>query len=455
MTDTNPTDSLSIRKHAVEIGLSWLWFFLVLLSYYCLKPVRDGLASDLAGGLGNLYLATFISSIVGLSIYSRVVAVANRIWLVAIVYNFFILCLVGFAATFAGMNQISNPTIAVFFVWVSVFNLFVVTLFWSVMADLFSASQAKAWFGIIAAAGSIGSISGSLIALQLSNWFGTQGLITTAIIGLELSVVVAITLIRRQSRLSKRFIALDVAGPEATAQPNPLANPIDAGNQHQSESIAEQGTGGSIFAGFTRVVTSPYLIGICLFVAIGKFAATFIYNNLQLSLSVDMPNEVERMGLFSQINLYGQSGSLITQAIIAGWIMKRLGVTIALLIPSVILFCFFGWLSLEGSFRILVVGQVLSQVMGYGLLVPAQHALFTVVSREDKYKSKAFTDIVVFRGSDVAAGKICDWLIYFKLALTPLALAMGVVMIVWSTVAVWTGRKYQRLASAELPAGQD
>ncbi|MEM8733649.1 MAG: MFS transporter [Planctomycetota bacterium] len=447
MIAASTDDALSIRKHAVEIGLSWLWFFLVLLSYYCLKPVRDGLASNLAGGLGNLYLGTFISSIIGLSLYSRIVAVANRSWLVAIVYNFFILCLIGFSIAFAGSTEISNRTTAIFFVWVSVFNLFVVTLFWSVMTDLFSAAQAKAWFGIIAAAGSIGSISGSLIALQLSNWFGTRGLITTAIIGLELSVVVGLILIHRHRK--RPFGLADVNRDSGQKDGDRTSSSIPAQQQDSEAASDEQGTGGSIFAGFTRVMTSPYLIGICLFVAIGKFAATFIYNNLQLSLSVEMPDQVERMGLFSQINLYGQSGSLLTQALIAGWVMKRFGVAIALLIPSLLLLCFFSWLSLDGSFRILVVGQVLSQVLGYGLLVPAQHALFTVVSREDKYKSKGFTDIVVFRGSDVAAGKICDWLIYFKLALAPLAIAMSLVMVAWSAVAVWTGRKYQRLSQEQ------
>lgn len=424
-------EELSLRSHALEIGLSWIWFFLVLLAYYCLKPVRDGLASSLAGNLGNLYLATFISSIIGLSVYSRLVASIRRSWLLIAVYNFFIACLIGFGVAFAAQSETNSPAlVAVFFVWVSVFNLFVVTLFWSVMADVFTSAQAKAWFGIIAAAGSVGSISGSAIAFQLSQWFGPRGLLVTAIIALELAVVVGLSLMKIRKTPTENTEANRT--PDATIQ--------DTGTE------TDTGTGGSIFAGLTRVLQSPYLIGICLFVALGKFAATFVYNNLQLTLGLEMPDPAERTTLFSQMNLYAQSGSLLTQALIAGWVMKRLGVTIALLIPCLFMLAFFGWLTIDSALTTLVIGQVASQILAYGLMTPAQHVLFTVVSREDKYKSKAFTDIVVFRGSDVAAGKACDLMIRSGTALSSLAIAMLPVMALWGGIAVWTGRAYGRLA---------
>lgn len=442
----NRKSELSLRDHALEITLSWLWFFLILLAYYCLKPVRDGLGSSQAGNLGNLYLATFISSIVALSLYSKLIATIPRTWLLVSVYQFFVLCLLGFISQFATDGETSANLVRVFFVWVSVFNLFVVTLFWSVMADLFSAAQAKAWFGIIAAAGSVGSISGSAIAVQLSRWFGTRGLAITSIVALELAIVVGLILMRL-SRRSSQIESTDHGEQEAKVA---AGEPSDTTSESDKDT---QGTGGSIFAGFTRVLQSPYLIGICLFVAVGKFAATFIYNNLQLVLGEEITDEAQRTTLFSQMNLIAQSGSLITQAIIAGIIMKRLGIAVALIIPSAALFCFFGWLSMDTMLRTLIVGQVGQQILGYGLLVPAQHVLFTVVSREDKYKSKAFTDIVVFRGSDVAAGKLCDLMIWSETLLSTLAIGMLPVVAFWGLVGTWLGRRYKALASSS-PSGE-
>ena len=206
-----------------------------------------------------------------------------------------------------------------------------------------------------------------------------------------------------------------------------------------------------MFAGLTHVLRSPYLLGICVFVACGKLTATFIYNNLQLALSGEMPDQMERTQLFSQMNLIAQSGSLVTQALVAGWLMKRMGLTFTMCLPCILMGSLFVWLSWQGNWTTLVVGQVCSQILGYGLLVPAQHVLFTVVSREDKYKSKAFTDIVVFRGSDVAAGKACDWMIRSGATLSLLSAWMLPVMAVWGSAAAWTGYHYRHRLQREGP----
>ena len=217
----------------------------------------------------------------------------------------------------------------------------------------------------------------------------------------------------------------------------------------QSEAdLEEQGTGGTVFAGLTHVLQSPYLMGICLFVAIGKFAATFVYNNLQVVLKQQVTDYLERAALFSQMNLFAQSGSLLVQAVLAGWMMKRFGVGIALVVPCGLMFLLFVWLGVEAVLTTLVIAQVAQQVLAYGLLVPAQHVLFTVVSREDKYKSKAFTDTVVFRGSDVAAGKACDWMIGSGTTLAVLSLAMLPLVFSWGALALWLGREYRRKSHA-------
>ncbi|MFO0912513.1 MAG: hypothetical protein U0795_06135 [Pirellulales bacterium] len=435
MTDS---DSPTQRPY-VQIALSWCWFFLLLLSYYCLKPLRDGLASEMAGRLGDLYLVTFISTIISVSLYSKLVAVVSRRTFVAAVYQFFAVCLVGFGLLFSSSHRESLLVVSAFFVWVSVFNLFVVTVFWSVMADLFHPEQGKMWFGMIAAAGSVGSVCGSAIALRLSQWTNTTGLIVASLVALELASLISIIL------LSLRRPQTGETAPADSSSPLQPADDLQ-----RNRPAEESGTGGTVWAGFTHVLQSPYLLAICLFVSAGKFAATFVYNNLQVSLLDQMPAASERTALFSRINLYSQSGSLLVQALIVGWIMKRLGVGAALLVPATLTFVLFVWLWHDPSLRTLIAGQVGQQILAYGLLVPAQHVLFTVVSREDKYKSKAFTETVVFRGSDVAAGKACDWMVSTGTPLAFLAAAMLPLITAWMAIAGWLGLAYR--SQAELHA---
>jgi AAA family ATP:ADP antiporter len=160
-----------------------------------------------------------------------------------------------------------------------------------------------------------------------------------------------------------------------------------------------------------------------------------------------MTDEQQRTILFARINFWSQSGSLLLQAVAAPLLMYFAGVGAALLIPCGVLLGLFVWLSLEASLDTLVVGQVAQQIMGYGLLVPAQHVLFTVVSREDKYKTKAFVDTVVFRGSDVAAGKLCQWMSGTGVVLSMLALWMVPAMVLWAVLAGLLGLAYRRRAA--------
>ena len=170
---------------------------------------------------------------------------------------------------------------------------------------------------------------------------------------------------------------------------------------------------------------------------------------LQLLLELHLPDRADRTTLFSQMNLWSQSGSLLAQSILVGGLMKRFGVGTALVLPCGLMLVYFLWLSYDATLMTLVVGQVGQQILGYGILVPAQHVLFTVVSREDKYKSKAFTDTVVFRGSDVAAGKVCDWITRSGTRLTNLSLAMLPIVLLWAAIGAWVGRRYAQRALTE------
>jgi ATP:ADP antiporter, AAA family len=394
-------------------GLSATWFFLILTSYYFLKPLRDGLASSLAGNFGNLYLATFVTSIVALGFYSFLVARVDRLRLVFIVHQFFVVCLIAF-----GMFVANKPPawiVAVFFVWVSVFNVFLVTMFWSVMADYYSVQEGKAWFGWIAAGGSVGSLFGSGMAFVVNKYFGMVSLVVAAIVLLELAVLVAFLLDRKRREFSIH-----------ATKTNP-------------ENVSTRGTGGTILDGLRLVFQSRYLLAICLFVLLGKFAATFFYNNLQLVMKAEVSENAQRVELFSQINFFGQGGSLFLQFVVAGWMMSKFGMRFSLVLPTVVTIILFLLVIAWPALSALMIGQVIQQCLAYGLLVPVQNVLFTVVSREEKYKSKAFMDTVVFRGGDVLAGKVCDGLSALQISLAALSAFVTPVVCLWTVAAAYVG----------------
>src|SRR3954471_15452999 len=384
--------------------ISWTWFFLVLFSYYALKPVRDALATE-TRLFGPLYLATFLAVCAALPLYWRIVSRTTRWQLVFGVYQFFAACMAAFALLLARGYGDAAWLRNAFFVWVSVFNLYVVAVFWSVMADLFSAEEGKAWFGAVAAAGTAGSIVASLVGGFAAEQLGLAWLMAAAIGALELSIAMA--------WLALRF------------------EPRGSGKTPTSS--------GSLLAGLRTVLASRYLLLICAFTAIGKFAATFVYNNFQHALRAQGLGIEERTELFSAMNFYSQSGTLAFQAVLAAAVMRLAGVGATLALACGVIVGLFAWLADDGGLWPLMVAKVVQEIVGYGLLVPAQQVLFTVVSRAQKYESKAFVDAVVFRGSDVAAANVCDALGRFSLRAT--ALAIVPLVGAWMVLGMWLGRE--------------
>lgn len=388
----------------LRLLVSFAWFFLVLFSYYVLKPVRDALATE-TRLFGPLYLATFLAVCAALPLYWRIVARTTRRQLVFGVYQFFVACLIVFAVLVARGHSGEEWLRNAFFVWVSVFNLYVVAVFWSVMADLFSAEEGKTWFGAMAAAGTTGSIVASLVGGYAAQAWGVASLMVVAIIALELSIALAWLALRFESR-----------GGGETAP-----------------------TSGSLREGLRTVLASRYLLMICAFTAIGKFAATFVYNNFQHTLRAEGLEVAERTELFSAMNFYSQSGTLAFQAVLAAALMRLAGVGATLALACGVIVGLFAWLSFDASLWPLMVAKVIQEIVGYGLLVPAQQVLFTVVSREEKYESKAFIDTVVFRGSDVAASHVCDALGRFSVSAA--AVAILPLTGVWLILGAWLGRE--------------
>src|SRR5690348_16968016 len=230
----------------LRLVVSSIWFFLVLFSYYVLKPVRDALATE-TRLFGPLYLATFLAVSAVLPMYWRIVAHTTRRQLVFGVYQFFVACLVTFAVLLARGYGDAAWLRNAFFVWVSVFNLYAVAVFWSVMADLFSAEEGKTWFGAIAAAGTVGSIAASLVGGFVARRFGLTWLMVAAIGALELSIAMAWLALRSDPR------GLGTSSSDSRV-PGPTPQ--------------RTASSGSLLAGLRTVLSSRYLLMICAFTAI-------------------------------------------------------------------------------------------------------------------------------------------------------------------------------------------
>ena len=271
---------------------------------------------------------------------------ATRRQLVFGVYQFFVACLVAFAVLLARGHGDAAWLRNAFFVWVSVFNLYVVAVFWSVMADLFSAEEGKTWFGAVAAAGTAGSIVASLVGRLTAERLGLAWLMAAAIGALELSIAMAWLALRFEPRGSAAH-----SNSSAAALQRPHFQRIPP-------------------RGPRTVVASRYLLMICVFTAIGKFAATFVYNNFQHALRAQGLGVAERTELFSTMNFYSQSGTLAFQAVLAAVLMRLAGVGAMLATACGVIVGLFAWLAVDAGLWPLMVAKVAQEIVGYGLLVP-------------------------------------------------------------------------------------
>ena len=423
--------------------LSALWFFLVLFSYYVLKPVRDALATE-TRLFGPLYLATFLAASAALPLYWRIVARTTRRQLVFGVYQFFVACLVVFALMLARGDGETAWLRNAFFVWVSVFNLYVVAVFWSVMADLFNAEEGKSWFGAMAAAATVGSIVASLVGHVAAQRLGVEWLMVVAIGALELAIATAWFVLRFASRAEPLNETLWEGSPTPKPASGPKRTEVERGI---GVGDASHKSSGSLLAGLRTVLSSRYLLMICAFTAIGKFAATFVYNNFQHALRAEGLAVAERTELFSAMNFYSQTGTLAFQAVLAAALMRLAGVGATLALACSVIVGLFAWLSFDATLWPLMVAKVVQEIIGYGLLVPAQQVLFTVVSRTEKYESKAFIDTAVFRGSDVAASNLVDALGRFSAS----AAALAILPLVGAWMALGAGLGREQTARVKIP----
>lgn len=411
-------------------AIAWAtaWFFFVLLSYLIVRPVRETMGT--IGGtrqLQYMMLVTFGVMLIAVPIYSALVARLPRRWLVRVVYHFFTACLVAFFALMQWPNDaVQVWTARVFFVWVNVFALFATSVFWSVLADLFGSDQGKRLFGLVAAGGTAGAITGSLVTTQLADVLSTGSLLLIPAMTIQCGLACA-------WRLEKNA-ALVASSSEQT----PMEKP----------------TGGGILAGITHVVASPYLASICLFLVLVQACGTQLYFEQAEIVKANIETTEARTRLFAYLDLGTQVLTLLVQAFLSSVILRRFGVSVALVILPLVYFAVFASLAIMPSLSTLIVCIIATRATGYGITVPAREVLFTVVSREDKYKSKSFIDTVVLRGGDAMSGQVFGWWRGLGVSIPALNLMALPLTLFWAVAAWRLGKRQKRLAEAKEASNQ-
>ncbi|HEY0153263.1 MAG TPA: MFS transporter [Longimicrobium sp.] len=416
------------REEVAPVLASALTFFFILTALMVLRPAREALGMQ--RGIETvrwLFVGTAVVTLALNPVFGMLVSRTRRLVFINATLLFFAASLLVFYALLVmAPAAIGETSGMVFFVWFSVFNLFAIMVFWGLMADRFSLEQSKRLFGVIAVGGTLGAIAGPWLASRLAEPLGTAGLLLVAAV----SLVLAALSVRAVARLQ----------PER-------ARPAAPGDPQAPPLVDERAViGGSAWEGLRAVFRSPYLLGIAAYVLTMAVIATFLYfTRLQMVAALGEGLDM-RTTVFARMDLYVQLTTLVLQALVAGKLMKHVGVPVTLALLPVTAALGFVGLALVASLAALAAFQAAFNAVDRAIMRPARETLFTVVSRADKYKSKAFIDTFVYRGGDVVGAQVEGVLGRLGMGLAALISVAVPLAFAWAVLGVWLGRRQERQA---------
>jgi AAA family ATP:ADP antiporter len=411
------------------VVLGFLYYFFLLGSYYILRPVRDAMGITYGTDhLEDLFTVVFFATFLTAPIYAFC---ANRVklsTLVPWVYGFFALSIVVFYAMFVATQAGNDKYVAAsFYVWISVFNMFITSVFWSFMADLFSRTQAKRLYGIVAAGGSAGAIAGPAITAIFVNMVGTNTLLLISAAGFFATIGIVLMLVREKARL--RTIGED---PQRTSMDHKLQeNP---------------------FSGFSTLAKSPYLLGIAVFILLMTWISTILYVQQQEFIGKAFESREARTQANAVVDLIVNVLTIGIQLFGTSRLVSRFGVTTGLVLNPILMIVLFVGVAFSPVLFVLLGAQTIRRVSEYAIARPSREMLFTIVDQESKYKAKNVIDTVVYRFGDVSG----IWVQNFVGMLGHGAVGAAVLGIgvsaVWAWVALRMGHRYEN-ASGDHPVG--
>ena len=401
------------------LALSFVYFFCLLCGYYILRPLREEMG--IAGGVANLhwvFTATFLAMLAVVPLFGWITRRFARTTFLPLVYLFFIANLLLFFGVFQ-VDAVRVWTARAFFVWLSVFNLFVISVFWSVMVDLYTNEQGRRLFGFIAAGGSIGAILGPLLTATLAVPLGPINLLLVSAVFLAIALACVWALLRMR------------------------------GSQRHSETYAEP-LGGGIFDGITVLARSRYLLGVGLFIVGLTVVATFVYFEQAHIVASAFSNSGERTRFFARIDLAVNIVAVSVQMFGTGRIMRKIGLTAVLAAMPIVAASGLALLAAAPILGVLAGFQVLRRAGDYALTRPARELLFTVVTPIEKYRVKNVIDTLVYRAGDAIGAWAFAAVSAVGLGLSGAASIGVAIAILWLALAVWLGRAEERRAAGEV-----
>jgi ATP:ADP antiporter, AAA family len=416
------------------VAWSWIYLFAVFSAYYVIRPIRDEVG--LAGRVENLswlFTGTLLAMIAVNPPFAALVARLPRTRFIGLTYRFFMLNLLIFMVLFRTTSGTANIWVGrAFFIWTSVFNLFVVSVFWAFMVDLFNTAQAKRLFGFIAAAATVGGILGSSI---------TAG--TVQVVGVPFLLIVSAGLLEVGVFASRRLGALAPAfnAPKPRADDTPQHRPATAGDGGQTP------IGGGALSGLTNVLQSPYLLNISAYMLLYTILSTFLYFEQAAIVNVSIVERAARTAFFARVDLLVNALTLGAQCFLTGRVMKRAGVALTLTFVPALTAVGFLILGLMPILSIVVGFTVLRRAGNFSFARPTREVLFTVVSREDKYKAKNFIDTVIYRLGDQVGSWSSALITWAGLGAGAIAWAGVPLALAWVGNAWWLGRRQESMST--------
>jgi len=406
--------------------LAFVFFFFLLASYFILRSIRD--AVGVAAGTAKLpwlFTGTLTATLLVNPIFARIVSRLPVRRFIPIVYRVFAALLLLFAVAV----EMGTPTYdwllgPAFWIWTSVFSLFVPSVFWGFMADTFYSEQGKRLYGFIGVGGTLGALAGSSFTAIMAKMMGTPALMVVSVVLLECAV-----------QIVKRF-------------------PSSFRAETRARETARKSVGGTSFSGITNVLKSPYLLGICLFMLLFTIGTTVLYFQQAEIVGARFSDRESRTAFLAKIDFYVQLMTITAQLFVSGRVIKWIGVGMTLAILPLVSVIGFSALSVSSSLVLFVAFSAIRRAGNYAFANPGREVLFSVIPPEDKYKAKNFIDTFVYRAGDQTGAWSYAGLSSLGLAVSSISLLAVPMSAVWVLVALWLGRQHSVLQAADLATGR-
>ena len=405
------------------VAAAFCLFFCVMSGYFSIRPVRETVGSMMGrDDLADLWILTWIASLLVVPVYGGLVSRVRRSVFLPWTYAF-----VAASLVFVGLSlRDGAPSVPVgqfFWVFTSVLNLFIISVFWSFLLELFRSDQTKRLFGVIAAGGTAGALAGPLFTDLTVSATGNSGVLFIGaglFVGAIVCQRVLLTIWRRTG--------------------------VPGGASEPSVDLREKAIGGNPFAGISIVAQSPYLLGIALFVMLLATASTFLYFEQLRLVEIAYPEPASRTRVFARLDWIVQSLTIVSQIFLTGRIASRLGLVVLLSMVPIAMVIGFGALAIWNTFPVLAVVFIARRFGEYAFVRPGREMLFGPLDRETKYKAKNLIDVPVYRGADALSAQVQLGVEGMGFGPQAIALLGVVTAFLWAFNGWWIGRRHDAAA---------